>query len=101
MASKIEQRENRIQVNVDNVLCMVHSLNTLMFGVYHQCCWSTADGVLDCGSPEEAPYNKQAINGREWVVNNYDTVSGAIAVAKDITNLLSEVFVNYDVTVTE
>ena len=99
--SKIEQRENRILVNADSVLSMVHSLNTLMDGVYHQCCWSTADGVLDGRSIEEAPYSKQAINGREWVVNNYGTVSGAIAVAKDITGLLSEVAVNYHITVAE
>ena len=65
------------------------------------CCWSTADGVLDVGSIEEVPHSKQAINGREWVVNNYGTVSGAIAVAKDITGLLSEVAVNYHITVTE
>ena len=101
MASKIEQRENRIQVNADSVLCMVHSLNDLMDGVYHQCCYSKAGGVLDGVSIEEVPYSKQAINGREWVVNNYDTVSGAIAVAKDITNLLSEVAVNYHITVVE
>lgn len=99
--SKIEQRENRIQVNADSVLCMVHSLNTLMYGVYHQCCYSTAGGVLDGESIEEVPYSKQAINGREWVANNYGTVSGAIAVAKDITGLLSEVAVNYHITVEE
>lgn len=101
MANKIEQRENRILVDADSVLCMVHSLNTLMDGVYQQCCWSTTDGVLNGGSIEEVPYSKQAINGREWVLNNYGMVSGAIAVAKDIAGLLSEVAVNYNVTVTK
>ena len=99
--SKIEQRENRILVNADSILCMVHSLNDLMDGVCRQCCWSKDQGILNGKSITDVPYEEEARNGRDWILSNYGTVSGAIAVAKDITGLLSEVAVNYHITVTE
>lgn len=88
-----------VEVDVDTLACAASHLSTLLNGVFHDCCGYSADGVMNGTSLEDVDYKKQSENSREWIIEHYDTVAGAIGVASIITEMLSTVCINYNITV--
>lgn len=87
-----------VEVEAGYLTCLITSLNTLLNGVSLKCCCNSLNGVLS-GGDNDAMYQKRLENSMNWMIDNYETVSGAIRVASDITEILSDVVIDYNVTV--
>ena len=88
-----------VEIDSSTLACAVSHLSTLLNGVFNDCCGETVAGVMNGVSREEVGYKKEAENSREWIIEHYDTVAGAIGVASVITEMLSTVCINYNITI--
>lgn len=87
-----ERETNYIQVDTAEFAPLIMGLERLTGGVHQYLCGSTQQGVL------QADKNKtEKENAYDWVVGNYDIVSGTVELAFGISNMLSFAFGDYNV----
>ena len=87
-----EHEYNYIPVDTAEFVPRIMGLATLTGGVRSYLCGYTQQGIL------QADKNKtEKENAYDWVVGNYDIVSGTVELAFGISNMLSFAFGDYNV----
>lgn len=84
-----------IQIEAANIDCMVTALASLMNGTA-SCFAMTYNGVVSGDTHRE-----RVEQAAEWFDENYERVAGAVHAAVALANVISDAFVDYNVTFSE
>lgn len=88
------RKEERIAIDTLTVEGLCCGLEDLTKGILNGMCGYTLDGIFEIDKSKS-----ERENAYLWMINNYDIINGTIELTQHISEILTNMFINYEVEI--
>lgn len=88
------RKEERIAIDTLTVEGLCCGLEELTRGILNGMCGYTLNGIFEIDKSKS-----ERENAYLWMIDNYDTINGTIALTRYISEILTNMLINYEVEI--